>query len=860
MLFADLVGFTSLSETRDPEQVKDLVDRCFERLVADVTAFGGRVDKIVGDAILALFGAPVAHEDDAERAVRAGLQMQHTLATVASEVGVDLQLRIGVNTGVVLVGALRAGGDYTAMGDVVNVASRLQTLAEPGQVVAGQDTWSLTREVVQYESLGSIQPKGRDEPVDAWAAVTALAPPGRRPRRTPTPLVGRDHEVGMLRHALATAVARRRPQFVLLVGEAGIGKSRLAEEIASIASTEYGASVLEGRCVPYGEANVWWPIAEALRQVCEIDLDDGPDVTRSKCAAVVASSVGEDPASPDGAALVDGLLYLMGHEDALQDVDPARAREQARRAVHALVDGVARERLLVVVLSELHWADPLVLDLIDDLFHRSRGLPVVLVATARPELEGRWAPAPGRHNAVVLHIDPLDDESASRLVTALLGERPPADLRAVLLERSGGNPFFLEEMVALLAEAGVLTREGAGYRVGEAAMAADLPATLRGLVAARLDALTTAERATLEDAAVTGHSGHLAALEALASSRGTDAEPCVDELVKKDLLEVEDDDWSFRSDLVREVAYETLTKAERARRHSVLAAWLESRADEDLQQLAHHYGAAAVLAQELGVVPGVPADICPRALKAIERAAHWAYEQDIPLVSVRLLDQAQTLLAPDDMLNRRRLLLARAHARASLRQLDLARADLDAIGITDEIAATHPAAKAHYLTVRGDIEQKEGDTAASIATLEEAVGMWRQVGDHHEVADTLRNLGFAKLMSGDLDGSEANITEALSMFREQADRRGEGWALQHLAWISFAEGDMPAAEARLYSSLQMFEEANDVGGKGWALGLLGFVRYFQGNLEEAGELAEKILPVGRELGDRWALGMTLVLI
>jgi class 3 adenylate cyclase/tetratricopeptide (TPR) repeat protein len=860
VLFADLVGFTSLSETRDPEQVKDLVDRCFERLVPDVTAFGGRVDKIVGDAIVALFGAPVAHEDDAERAVRAGLQMQHTLAAVATEVGVGVQLRIGVNTGVVLVGALRAGGDYTAMGDVVNVASRLQTRAEPGQVVVGQDTWTLTRQVVQYESLGSVQAKGRDEPVDAWVAVTALAPPGRRPRRTPTPLVGRDHEVGMLRHALATAVARRRPQFVLLVGEAGIGKSRLAEEVASIASAEYGASVLEGRCVPYGEANVWWPIAEALRQVCAIEPEDGPEDSRRKCEAAVTRAVGSDPASADGAALVDGLLYLMGHEDALQDVDPARAREQARRAVHTLLDGVARERLLVVVLSELHWADPLVLELIDDLFHRSRGLPVVLVATARPELEGRWAPAPGRHNAVVLHIDPLDDESAARLVTALLGGRPPADLRAVLLERSGGNPFFLEEMVSLLAEAGVLTRDANGYRVGEAAMASDLPATLRGLVAARLDALSAVERATLEDAAVIGHSGLLAALEALGASRGVDADPCVEELAKKDLLELDEDDWSFRSDVVREVAYETLTKAERARRHFVLADWLGHRPDEDLQAVAHHYGAAALLAQELGTVPGVPDDICPRALKTIERAAHWAYEQDIPLVSVRLLDQAEALLGPDDEFNRRRVLLARAHARSSLRQLDLARADLAALGLTDEMAAAHPGVAAHYLTVRGDVEQKEGNTVAAICTLEEAISLWRQVGDEHEVADGLRNMGFAKLMSGDIDGAELAITEALVMFQNQGDRRGEGWALQHLAWASFVAGDMGAAEERLQSSIRMFEEANDVGGKGWALGLLGFVRYFQGDLQEAGRIAESILPVGRELGDKWALGMTLVLV
>ena len=861
VLFADLVGFTSLSESRDPEQVKNLVDRCFERLVADVTAFGGRVDKIIGDAVVALFGAPVAHEDDAERAVRAALQMQETLRTFAGEIDVDMQLRIGVNTGEVLVGALRAGGDYTAMGDVVNVANRLQTLARPGQVVVGEATHAATRQVVEYEPMGSVQAKGRDEPVSAWAAECALAPPGRRPRRVRTPLVGREHELELLRHALATAAGRRRPQLVLLLGEAGIGKSRLAEEAAGLAASEHGAIVVEGRCIPYGEANVWWPIAEALRQACEIDPTDSSEQSKAKLREAVATTIGVDPSSTEGVRLVDGLHYLLGHDSPLQDVDPARAREEARRAVHALIEGMARSRLLVIVLSELHWADQLVLDLVNDLFQRSRGLQVVLVATARPELQDRWAPQAGRHNVLLLHVDPLHDRDAERLLVALLGEQPPADLRAVLLDRSGGNPFFLEEMVALLVEAGVLTQEGGRYRLGDTAAAQDLPATLRGLVSARLDALVPAERETLEDAAVIGHSGSLAALEALAASRGGTSSATVDDLIRKDLLQVDDDDeWAFRSDLVREVAYETLTKAERARRHAALARWLDAHDDEDLQQLAHHYGTAAILAKELGAIAGVPDDICHTALMTIEKAAHWSKQQDFPYVTVRLLDQAEELLDDDDVKNRRRLLLARAQARAALRQLPEARADLDAVRLTDDEARRHPDAWARYLSVRGDLEQKEGDHERALATLEEAVARWREVDDPRETAEALRCLGFTRLVSGDLRGAEEPIAEALATFRDIGDRRGEAWALQNLAWISFGGGDLATAEERLNASIRMFTEIGDFGGRGWAIGLLGFVRYFEGNLEEAGRLAEGILPESRETADRWALGMTLVLL
>src|SRR3954452_14202705 len=289
VLFADLVGFTSMAEARDPEHVKNLVDRCFERLVLDIAAYGGQVDKIVGDAILALFGAPIAHEDDAERAVRAGLAMQRTLeewAKTPDEKG--LRLRIGVNTGEVLVGALRAGGDYTAMGDVVNSASRLQTAAQPGQVLVGPATVAATRQVVRYTSLGPLVVKGREEPIEVCVAEEVLLPPGARPNRGRAPLVGRDAELGLIAHAIDATATRRRAHLLLLIGEAGMGKTRLAEEAAAKAECEHDALVLEGRCVPYGEANVWWPVAEALRAGCAITADDPLDVARERCTDAVA--------------------------------------------------------------------------------------------------------------------------------------------------------------------------------------------------------------------------------------------------------------------------------------------------------------------------------------------------------------------------------------------------------------------------------------------------------------------------------------------------------------------------------------------------------------------------------------------
>ncbi|HMC51351.1 MAG TPA: adenylate/guanylate cyclase domain-containing protein, partial [Acidimicrobiales bacterium] len=726
VLFADLVGFTGMSEARDPEQVKNLVDRCFQRLASDVTSYGGRVDNIVGDAIVALFGAPVAHEDDAERAVRAALQMQETVAGMGNELLADVRLRVGVNTGVVLVGAVRGGGEYTAMGDVVNVASRLQGMAAPGQVVVGPLTHAATETVVDFEPLGPVRARGREEPVEAWIALGCLSRPGSRPHRAETPLVGREAELGMLHHALATAAARKRAQLILLLGEAGMGKSRLAEELACRARAEHGALVLEGRCVPYGEANVWWPVAEAIREAAGIDEGDPAEVLADKCRSAVASAAGMDAGSPEAGRLADGLLYLMGDEAALADVDPQRARDEARRSLQAFLEGLARRQPVVVVLSELHWAHEWVLEGIDRLLERLRHLPVVIVCTARPELEARWAYQPSHRNLVLLHVDPLDELEAAQLLTSLLGREPPAEARELLLERSGGNPLFLEELVGLLGEQAVLA--GWDGDRGGGAHSDELPATLRGLVAARLDALDAGEREAVEDAAVVGRTASLDALVALVKARG---EPNVagvlDQLAAKDLLSFDPaGQWEFRSALVRDVAYETLTMAERARRHARLADWIGGRVketgreDEVLEQLAHHYGAAAELVSQVGQVEGVRDDIAQLALGAVYKAAHRARERDLYRVAIHLYDLAVRLLEPGASVARRRLLLERASAYAATRELSAARVDVDEVlKEAAQVADLHSEAKA--LNELGRIQQAEADYEASAASLDRAL-------------------------------------------------------------------------------------------------------------------------------------------
>ena len=850
VLFADLVGFTGMSEGVDPEQVRNLVDRGFERLVTDITNHGGRVDKIVGDQIMAMFGAPVAHEDDAERAVRAALQMHRTLHAFADEVGIPIAMRVGVNTGEALVGTLRAGGEYTAMGDAVNVASRLQTSARPGQVVVGPYTHAQTKDVVGYESVGSVQVRGREEPVDAYIATTTLGPPGQRPRRHRSPLKGRDSELSILCTALEMALRRRRPHLIVLVGEAGIGKSRLADELTRTARENHDALVLQGRCVPYGEANLWWPIAEAVRQALDIDPTDTAEEATAKTKQKVTWGMGRPIDDPAVVRAIDGLLYLLGLPSPLQDVDPARAREDATRAFLGLLQVLVHFHPVVLVLSDLHWADPMVVDLLDRLPDKMRGLPFVLVGTGRTELEERWSPKPAGRSVVVLQLDPLERAAAAELVEALLDGGARRELVDAVLDRAGGNPFFLEELTALVHQTD-----------GDEAQ---LPGTLRSLVATRLDSLPASERRVLDHAAVIGRLGSVEALDALDASGDGSLRRMLGALAARDLVSVDGSEWAFRSDLVREVAYETLTKAERARHHATLGDFLvcqareRGREREQLEAIAHHLGLAAELVRDLGAVEGVGDDVLDEAIESIDRASEEAERYETPSVVARLCDRALELLPAARRQDRRRFLVRRARARALLRQIDAARTDISQIVVEAE-AEGDAWASAAALTVRGHIEQLEGALYESVANLDEAIARWRKLGDKAGEADALRLRGVTDMFLGRLASAEETISQALALFCELDDRRGQAWAQWTTAWISFTGGDTSRAEDQIGEALKLFDEIGDYGGLAWAHGLLAWVRLQQGFLDEADRLAELSLREVDRDSDRWALAMMLML-
>ena len=498
MLFADLVGFTGMAEHLDPEQVKRFVEGAFERLAEDVTAFGGNVDKFLGDGILALFGAPVAHEDDAERAVRAALRMQQTLEQYVAGASLDVpvHMRIGINTGEVLVGTL-AGTDYTAMGDVVNTASRIQAEAPSGGVLVGESTHALTTEAVRYEEAVELHPRGREFPVTTWLAQEVVAPPGSRQRRSDLRLVGREAELALGRAAIALAFSERRNLLLNVIGESGVGKTRFVDELLDSLSDD--VMLLEGVCAPYGESNVWWPIASALAAQLDLDPNLSPDGVRLGAEAKAATLISNGGVGIDAERVVEVFMHLLGHPSALDGMDPASLRDAVHRTVATVIERRCEISPIVLSIDDLHWADQVVVDLLQHLVSALGRFPFVVITAMRPDPEAEWPPHSERTTIVSMTVLPLARAQSDLLAHELLGESIPgvaADQRLLdaLYDRSGGNPLFLQELAGVVAEGGA---------------SSSLPDSLRALIAARLDQLGPAERQVLDNAAVLGVSGHV---------------------------------------------------------------------------------------------------------------------------------------------------------------------------------------------------------------------------------------------------------------------------------------------------------------------------------------------------------------
>ncbi len=567
VLFADLVGFTARAERLDPEDVRAILTPYFARIRLELETFGGTVEKFIGDAVMAVFGAPVAHGDDPERAVRAALAMCAAVEELnRNDPELELRIRIAVNTGEALVtlGASAAQGEGVVAGDVVNTASRLQEAAPVNGILVGEETYRATRSVIRYQDAEPVVAKGKQEPVRVWRALAASAGPGERAAGR-VPMLGRVSELAGLQRIWDNVLAERRPQLVTLFGPAGIGKTRLASEFAELAAGG-GARVIKGRSLPYGEVIPYGAFATQLKQVAKIFDTDEAGAACKKLDRAVAELL-EDEAQETSAHIA--MLIGIGRGGDVAN------RQTLFFSARRLVEALATEQPTVLVFEDIHWADAGMLDLLEVLASRVHDVPLLLLTLARPDLlERRQSWGGGLPGFTALPVEPLGEEHAKELAAQVLlhmhKTRPESAEIGLIGE---GNPLFIEELAASLAE-------------DATASTSELPTTIRGIVSARLDALPPGERAVLLDAAVVGKVFWTGALERMSSGE-LDLADLLDSLEGRDLIRREsvsrlrgDQQFSFKHDLIRDAAYATLPRPQRRKRHEQVAAFLEETTSE----------------------------------------------------------------------------------------------------------------------------------------------------------------------------------------------------------------------------------------------------------------------------------------
>jgi class 3 adenylate cyclase/tetratricopeptide (TPR) repeat protein len=730
VLFADLVGFTSRAESLDPEDVEALLSPYHARLRSELERHGGRVEKFIGDAVMAVFGAPTAHEDDPERAVRAALAIRDWIRDEG-----ELEVRIGVLSGEALVSLEPSPGAERGLvaGDIVNTASRLQAAAPVNGILVGEATHRATSRVITYDEAPAVHPKGKSERVPVWEAVEARSRVGsditRRPR---TPLVGREREVEVLAGALARVRAERLPHLVTLSGVPGIGKSRLVFELFSAIEAQPDLIYWrQGRCLPYGEGRAFSALGEIVKAHAGI-LEAEPDQhVVEKLRNVVEEAV---PEASEAEWILSRLRPLVGLAETADTGGDQRTESFA--AWRRFFEGLAELDPLVLVFEDLHWADEGLLDFIDHLVDWAATVPMLVVATARPELLTRrpnWAG--GKTNATTISLSPLTEPQTAALIHGLL-ERAvlPAEVQAALLDRAAGNPLYAEEFARIALERGSLVDDATDL---------PLPESVHGLIAARLDALADQEKALIQNGSVIGKEFWLGAVTRLDGAAVDSTEELLHGLERKQFVQrvrrssIEGDrQYTFMHTLVRDVAYGQIPRADRTEKHRRAAAWIESlgRPEEYADQRAHHYSSA---------LEALPAGAdCTELRRSARLALKDAGDQAVSLndfpAAVRAYDRALELWPPDDP-DRPRLLLAAAFARRETED-----------GDEEEVAAARDA-----LLAAGD---REGAAEAEVARAEVFWSLGR--GD-----DVLPSLERATALAEGLPISAAKAQVYASLFR-----------------------------------------------------------------------------------------------
>ena len=795
ILFADIVGSTSLTGTHDAEVVQAAMDAAFDRIAPVIRAHGGTVEKFIGDAVMSVFGFPAAHDDDAERAVRTAFAIRDAIAGAGGPL--PLEVRVGVNTGEAVT---RTDGADQRMvtGMAVNVAQRLQSAAQPGEILVGGVTRDLTKGAVRYAAPRAVQAKGIGE-MAAFAATTLLdAVPeqhrgleGMRAR-----IIGRDRELRILTEIYARTRETRESHLVTVYGAAGAGKSRLVAEFARAAGEQ---GVRSGRCLPYGEGITYYPLQLILREDAGIEPQDTRETATGKLLAAVTGAVDADEVEPifDRLCVLAGLAQV---NEALAAVPQDQISEELRWGFRRYVERRAAAEPLVIVFEDVHWAEPTLLDLIESLAESARG-PICMVCLARPDLkDARPTWGASAANATTIALSPLSPEDTRQLVAELLAiDALPEEIRTAVIARAEGNPLYVEEFLRMLMDTGRIEQREGRWVAVQGGDVIGVPPTLVGLISARLDHVSPDVKRLLQRGSLAGRIFSVTTLAVLGDGAAPDAH-LLREAVRRDLL-VEADEraigggrvYRFKHVLIRDVVYGSLPKAERSRLHDCYGRWLEEslgeRSAEVLEIVAHHAEQAHLLARELG---GTEAEALGlRAFDLLFRAGHAASERDDAPAAEGLFGRADSVgrttpVPPSDWLDARGSLAIYRYFRdptaEHVEQLDAITGEARSAG-PSRILAQLCLATAWHL-------HNNTDRTVEAAELNgEALTVARDANDGRSTASALLQRGVFGYWTGDLAASRAALTDALVHFEEQQVEREHSSCHFWLRMVFVQQGD-----------------------------------------------------------------------
>ena len=874
-VFVDLVGSTARAERLDPEDVRAVLRRYHETLRRDLERYGGTVEKFIGDAVVAVYGAPTAHEDDPERAVRAALAARESIAALNDrDDTLDLHVRVGVATGEALVAldARAAEGESMVAGDVMNTAARIQAAAPVDGILVGAPTHRVTERVIVYRPHEPVAAKGKAEPVEVWEAVEALgrvSGPGDEPA---SPLVGRENERALLLGAFARVRVERSPQLVTLVGVPGIGKSRLVVELREAAADDEEIITWRfGRCLPYGDGVTFWALGEIVKAQAGIRENDSAADAAEKLGLAVADVVREEDRRWVDASLRP-LVGLVPDDVALAD-----RRTELQAGWRVFLESLAEERPLVVVIDDLQWADDGLLDFVDGLLDLVEGVPLLVVCCARPELLERWPGwGGGKRNALTVSLGPLPESDVARLVESLLG-RDPADeeLRTSVVGLASGNPLYAEELVRMRSSGGDL---------------AGLPETVLGIVTARVDLLPHAEKELLRDAAVMGGVVWSDGLQIVSTREPDEIDQLLRSLGRKEFLRRERhsavagaSQHSFVHSLVRDAVYAQLPRPDRIDRHVRVARWIESlpddRREDRAELLAHHYVEAIELSRSAGLDS---ADLVPAAAAALRESGMRAFAIGAYPAAVRAIRAAAAL--GDAELDARALrALGKAlvfSEHAGLAELERAYDVLLASGNPIEAAATaadlsfafwqhgNGAASEGWIAraldlVRGDEPSRHvahvlaqaarrsmlaGDSEEAVELAGRAIELATAIGAEGPRVGALITRATAQSNLADYADAQEDLEKASALALE-ADPSDASRALVNLGSILNDLGDLEGAIATARRAIAMSERTGMAGGAGgFAYGNLVEAQFLAGSWEEAEARSASELERARRLG------------